>query len=393
MTARFCTKCGAKLLAEAQFCIECGASSAAGPGPRATPATLLPRYAPLLITVVVVAVGAVAVMVGLMNPKTAPPAPRRSEAPAAAGEGSMPPGHPPVQIPEEVKQTIRDLAAQAAAAPSDTAKWKQLAEVQLRAAQIELAYLADAESSYKRVLELEPQNLDVIRALGNITFDRKDTAKAIAYYQQYLDKKPDDLEVKTDLGTMQLTAGHADQALRTYEEVLKSDSKFFQAQFNTAIAYRSQGDAEKTAAALVKARDIAPDDATRTQVDQLIAHLKEQLAAPAGSAPMAPAAMPPGAPAAAAPGGSFQADAESLFRQNPVLGPKVQRVEWSGATAAKVVVRDFPMDQMGEEMRDMFTDRMKGRIREKKTTHKVTDSTRFEIFDEAAGRVVETITE
>ena len=386
MTARFCTGCGAKLLAEARFCVECGAESGGGPAARGPSVSWVPRYAPLLITLTVLLVGAVVVTVGVTNPKAAPPAPRRNEAPAAVGEGAMPPGHPPVQVPEEVKQTIRDLATQAAAAPSDVAKWKQLAEVQLRAGEIDLAYLADAESSYKHLLELEPQNLDVIRSLGNITFDRKETDQAIAYYQQYLKQQPDDLEVKTDLGTMQLSAGHVDAALLIYEEVLKINPKFFQAQFNTAIAYRTKGDAEKTATALEKARDMAPDDSTRTQVDQLLAHLKGQ-----------PPAAPAGAPAVAAPaavaGGTFQADTEALFKQNPVLGPKVQRVEWSSATSAKVVVRDFPMDQMGPEMRDMFTDRMKGRIREKKTAYKITDSTRFEIFDEASNHVVETITE
>jgi len=351
----------------------------------------LPRYAPLFVAITVLLVAAAAVTIGVMYPKTPPAAPRLKEAPAAEGEGTMPEGHPPVQIPEQVKQTIRDMTAQAAAAPSDLAKWKQLAEVQHRAGQIDPSYLGEAEGSYKHILEIEPQNLDAVRALGNIAYDRQDAGKAIEYYEQYLKQKPDDLEVQTDLGTMHLAGGRADEALRRYDEVLKVDPKFFQAQFNKAIAYRAQGDEAKTMDALDKARGMAPDEATRKQVDQLIARLKGQPlppVAPAG-APAAAAAAP--APAAA--GASFQADAESLFKTNPVLGPKVQRVEWTGATAARVLVRDFPMDQMGPEMKGMFSERMKGRIRDKKTLHKVSGSTSFEIVDEPSGRVMETLTE
>lgn len=386
MTAHYCTQCGAKLLAEARFCVECG--TAIGGARAATVAgTRLPRYAPLFVIVCVLALGSGAVLVGVSNPKTAPPAPKLKDPSAAEAEGSMPAGHPPVQIPEQVKQTIRDMAAQAQAAPTDVIKWKQAAEVQYRAGQIEATYLSEAEASYKHMLGLEPQNLEAIRALGNIAYDRQDAGKAIEYYEQYLKIKPGDLEVQTDLGTMHLAAGRADEALRRYDEVLKVDGKFFQAQFNKAIAFRSKGEEAKTMEALDQARAMAPDETTRTQVDQLIARLKGQ---PPPAAPMA--AAPPATPPAAT-GASFQADAEAIFKQNPVLGPKVQRVEWTGATAAKVFVRDFPMDQMGAEMKAMFSERMKGRIREKKTSHKVTEAARFEIIDEASGRVMETLSE
>ena len=51
------------------------------------------------------------------------------------------------------------------------------------------------------------------------------------------------------------------------------------------------------------------------------------------------------------------------------------------------------MDQMGDSMREMFADRMKGRIKEKKDAHKVAQATKFEIVDDPSGRVLTTITE
>lgn len=380
MSARFCTSCGAQLVAGARFCVECGSGvGASAPVKRTDVAAGLPRYAPLVVSLAVVVLAGIAITLGVLNPKQAPPAPR-PDGPVAP-EGSMPAGHPPVQIPEQVRQTIRDMSAQAAAAPDDLAKWKQLAEVQYRAAQIDPSFLGEAETSYRHVLEIAPNDLDAIRALGNVAYDRQDAGKAIEYYGEYLKQKPEDLEVKTDLGTMHLAAGRPDDAIGIYETVLRANPKLFQAQFNLAIAFRAKGDQSLTLAALEKARDLAPDEPTKSQVEQLLARLKGE--------------PPPTAtkPSATGTGSGFQADVEAIFKQNPVLGPKVQRVEWNDATSAKVFVREFPMDQMPPEMRSMFMDRMKGRLRDKKNTHQVTATSRFEMVDESSGRVMDTITE
>lgn len=374
--------------------MECGERQPGATTPRVGFSFPLSRYAPLFVVLTVLLVGGGAVLYGTMNPKTTASVPRHEAPPAASGapsgtaSGNLPQGHPPLEIPEQVKQTIRDMAQKATAAPDDIETWKRLAEVQYRAGQIEASYLTEAGVSYKHVLEHEPDNLEVLRSLGNIAFDQEQADTAAGYYQRYLKLKPDDLSVQTDLATMYLAGGKADQAIQAYESVLKTNPSFFQAQFNMAIAYRSLGDNDKMFAALEKARSMATDDAARTQVDQLLARAK---GLPPPGAPAAPAVAQ--APAAPAAGGTFQADAEALFRGNPILGPKVQRVEWSGAESAKVYVRDFPMDQMGDSMRAMFGDRMRGRIKEKKEAHQVTAQTKFELVDEPSGRVMETITE
>jgi len=292
---------------------------------------------------------------------------------------------------------MRDMATKAAAAPEDMDAWKRLAEVQYRASQLDPTFLSQAQQSYQHILEHEPNNLDAIHALGNIAFDMEQPDKAVEYYQRYLKQKPDDLEVQTDLGTMYLSANKTDEAIRIYEAVLKVNPSFFQAQFNMAIAYRTLGDSAKMLAALEKSRALAPDENLRAQVDRLIARAKGEPApgpAAAGGAPaMEAGGMPPPAAVPAAPAGTFQADAENIFRQNPILGPKVGRIEWSGAESAKVFVKGFPMDQMPPEMRNMFEDRMKGRIKEQKAAHQVTATTKFDLIDEPTGKVMDTITE
>ncbi|HXQ20920.1 MAG TPA: tetratricopeptide repeat protein [Candidatus Acidoferrales bacterium] len=403
MAALFCSNCGAKLLSEANFCVECGERLPGAKTPRRSGFSLpIQRYAPLFIILTVVALAGGAILFGMQSPKTAPATPGRSAPPPAGNtEGDLPAGHPPIAIPQEVKQVMQDMVKKADAAPDDLDTWKRLAEMQYRAGQLDANYLADAKASYQHVLEREPQNLDVIRNLGNIAFDQDDTATAIDFYQRYLKQKPDDLNVQTDLGTMYLAGGKADQAIQQYTSVLKVNPSFFQAQLNMGIAYRSLNQTDQAIAALEKARSLAPDDATRGQVDQLVARAKgEPEPAMAAQAPAGqmPPGQPPMAPAAAevapgAPAGTFQADAEAVFRQNPIMGPKVQRIEWNGTDSAKVYLAGFPIDQMGDTMRAMFADRMKQRIKEKKDAHNVTTAATFELIDEASGKVMDTITE
>ena len=383
---RFCASCGTKLTAGANFCVECGERLPGAVAARAGFSFPVQRYAPLLVLLAVLTVGGGAIVYGVWNPKTPPSVPRR-EAPAPGdASGNVPEGHPPIAIPDQVKQVMRELAQKAAAAPDDMDVWKRLAEVQYRAGQLAPAHLTEAAASYRHIVEHEPHNLEAIRNLGNIAFDQQQNDTAIDYYKQYLKQKPDDLDVQTDLGTMYLSAGKIEPALQQYEAVLKANSSFFQAQFNMAIAYRTMGKLDKTVEALEKARALAPDDKTRKQVDQMIAQAK-------GGAPPAPASEAAAAPAPAVAAGTFQADAEAVFRQNPILGPKVQRIEWADAASAKVYLRQFPMDQMGDDMRNMFIDRMKGRIKEKKDAYKVTAATKFDLIDEASGNVMGTITE
>jgi cytochrome c-type biogenesis protein CcmH/NrfG len=376
MSTRFCTQCGAKLLSDARFCAECG-QGLGGTTAARRPRVALERWAPALVLLAVVAVAGAAVLVGARSapPPNVPP-PRDSNADPAA----MPPGHPPVEVPEDVRKVIAKLVETAKSQPEDIQTWLQLGFVQYRAGQVDAAYLADAQATYTHILDREPENLDALRALGNIAFDRNDPARAMDYYRRYLKVKPDDLSVQTDLATMLLSGQKVEEALKAYQDVLRVDPNFFQAQFNLAIAYRAAGDDAKALAALTRARDIAADDATRQRVDALLARLKGE----------APAAQ--GGPAQAA-AGSLRTDVEAIFRSHPIVGSKLDRVDWTGDDHARVVLRDFPMDGMPPMVRSKFTDRIRGGVRDSKTRHQSSGPVTIELVDAASGRVMETVTE
>lgn len=391
--AKFCTQCGARLVGDARFCVECGAPATGGKRPQPV-AVSWSRYAPVLIVGAVVLVVGGAIVVGRLNPKTPPSVPGQGGAAAPGAEGQMPPGHPPITIPDDIKQTIRDMTKKAQAEPDNMQVWKQLAEVQYRAGQVEASYLAEAQLSFEHVLEHEADNPDVLRSLGNIAFDREQPDKAIDFYTRYLKLKPDDRNVQTDLATMQLAAGKADQAIAAYEKILAADPKFFQAQFNLGLAYHTAGKTAEAVTALKKARELASDDRSRQQVDRVLARLQGgESVAPA--APVANAAAPnapePGGSASEA--GTLQAGVESLFRTHPIMGPKLDRFEWKGADTVRVVLNDFPMTAMPEFVRQQLEDRLRSQIKEQKAAHKVTQTVQVEIVDDASGQVMDTISE
>jgi len=378
MENRFCWRCGAKLLPDARFCTTCGAASGAATR-KHRGRFPVERYAPAAVVGVVLLVAGIAIFLG--NRNAAPPAvvPPRD----GGGEG-LPAGHPPIQVPDDVRAVIDRMAEAAKKSPKDLDSWKQLGFVQYRAGQVDAKYLTSAEETYKHVLEIDPKDLDALRALGNIDFDREQPEHAMEYYRKYLEVKPDDLHVQTDLGTMMLSAKQTEAAIKTYQSVLKADPKFFQAQFNLAIAYRAAGEDEKALGALRHARDLAEDDATRKRVDELLARLTGE---------PVPAAAAQAAPPAAAGGGGIRADVESIFRSHPITGPKLERVDWPDDHTAKVVLRQFPMEGMPPFVRQKFVDHIREELKDKKAQDKVDGSIQIELVDADTGRVMETISE
>lgn len=390
--AQFCSQCGAKLLADANFCVECGAPAPGGKGRVPVGGQPIGRYAPALIVGLVVAIAGGAVAIGLLNPKTPPTVPGRQSnaAPAAAAApasappaGAVPEGHPPVALPDDIKQTMREMAKNAQAEPENMDLWKRLSEAQYRAGQIDPSFLADAEQSLQHVLEREPKNTDVLRNLGNVAFDREQPEKAITYYTKYLELKPEDESVQTDLNTMRLAAGQTDQAIAGYQQILAKNPKFFQAQFNLGFAYFRAGKQAESIAALTKARELAQDDRSRQQVDQVLARIKGGPASATGSA----ASLPADATA------TLKDGIEQFFRTHQIIGSKLDRFAWENDHSVKVMLHDFPMNAMPDFVRKQLGERIRGRIKEQKAAHQVTDPVEVQLVDSATGQTMETITE
>ena len=209
MANRFCASCGAKLLSGASFCVECGEPQ---PGARRHAASRRPLVAALRPavrgagragrrrrrrrlrdTVAQDAADGAArtnapARIGRARRQPCPKATRRSPSPRRSSKPSA--TWRPRPRPRPTTWTRGNTSPRCSTAPRNSIQ----------------TYLPQAQKSYEHVLEHEPNNLDVIHALGNIAFDMEQPDQAVDYYQRYLKEKPDDLEVQTDLGTMYLSA-------------------------------------------------------------------------------------------------------------------------------------------------------------------------------------------
>jgi len=427
MAFKFCPECGAAIEPESRFCTGCGQPI----GGRTASASGLPVAGiAALVSLVLLGGGfwlyfrlAPTPPRGLKPGEGAPPpaamgAPAAAPGAAAATTASGAP-HPQIELPDDIKKYIQQVEADAKAKPQDVAAWETAARVQYRASRLDPAYTDAATASYQHLLSIDPKNLEGLRGLGNVAYDRQERETAIEYYRKYLEVKPDDPEVRTDLGTMLFESGDVEGSQREFKSVIAKNPQFFQAYFNLGIVHEAQGDREAAKVELTKARDLATDDNVKTRISALISaaergvpfsqaaeeFVAQQQARAAGAAPAgAPAGMPAGAaPAAppmaggapaAAPAGdakSFPESVEQTFRGNPVAGPKVAKVEWLAPDKGRVVMNGFPMQAMPDAMRDMYLEKMTRGVRDGKTKFAISGPVKIEIVDGASGDVMATV--
>ena len=345
----------------------------------------------------ILAIGVVVTILIMRQMPARPSAPASAPPPAQnAGDGDsrgLPPGHPTVQIPKEALDFIKKIEQKATANPGDLKAWDELGNVTLRAAAFDPSYYPRAASAYAHVLKLDPENLDALRGMGNIDFDQRKFDQAIAAYEHYLAKKPDDPDVRTDLATMYLSTDNADQAVIQYKKVLAAHPQFFEAAFNLGVAYSQMNKPADARTAFDAALKIAPDADARNRVNQMIASLAN---APAGAPESAEAgATPPpiasGKPVVAA--GTFQGAMEQMLRALPIAGPKIQSLQWPAPTRTRVLMDNFPMDQMPPFAANKFMTDLKAGIDQVKSAHKIGGSVEVDICDAASCRVMQAVTE
>lgn len=310
----------------------------------------------------------------------------------------LPVGHPRVQLPTEARSFIDKIEKDAKAKPKDINAWNELGNVTMRAAMFDDSYYTTAETAYAHVLELDPNNTTALRGVGDIDYDTNKYDQAVAAYEHYLKEKPNDPEVRTDLGSMYLYTGNADQALIQYQRAIKLKPDMFQAYYNMGVAFAQENKNGDAQAALKKAYTLAPDDNARNQVKDLmgkIAGASGTLASlpGGGAAATSNEAAPPSQPAITTPATTFQGDLEKIVRAMPVVGPKVGSFQWPSKNKARMLMENFPMDQMPPFAKHKFLSDIKSSIDAAKKDYKVTDHVQLQIVDSASGHVMETVTE
>ncbi len=219
---RFCPHCGAPAIPKGKFCVECGRQLDPAAANRIGGLQLTVAFVGVFLGILIVGL----VVVYLIVPGT-PPATVASIPQAEPSSGSaetdakdLPAGHPKVELPADARRFIDQIEKDAAGKPNDIAAWNKFGEVALRAAMFDPSYYLKAQEAFAHSLNLDADNPDALRGIGNLNYDHKNYDQAIAAYEHYLKEKPDDPEVRTDLGTMYLYTNNPDQAVVQYKRAI-----------------------------------------------------------------------------------------------------------------------------------------------------------------------------
>jgi len=316
-------------------------------------------------------------------PQRAVPGSPEGRGPRAAGDASeLPPEHPPIELPQEAVKFIDELAAEAKAAPDSLDAWQRLARARYRAALIDPNYSPGAKEALDQVMRLDPANVEAVRTRGNLAYDAQDYAEAERQFTRYLELDPSDPGVKTDLASALLFQGNREKAKVLYREVIAARPDFVQAHLNLGIALHADGDREAATAALRAALEHAQTPEQRAQVEKIIA-LAEKRPSDADKG----GAKPPASNASS----DFQRDAESVLRRHPIVGPKIESIEWKGPAEAVVSIRGFPMDAMPPVVRNKFKSRANQELSDLAASGGLASSLRIDLVDAESGKVMDSL--
>ncbi|HTZ88861.1 MAG TPA: tetratricopeptide repeat protein [Alloacidobacterium sp.] len=149
------------------------------------------------------------------------------------------------------------------------------AEEQFKAAQkidpdseevvLNIAGLYSEQGDNKRAIQVlsslpeDDQTAKTLYALGQ-TYDQiKDTKNALIAYQKAFDLEPDNLDVERALAQAQLSEGQDDAALKSFKDVAAGDTSDPQSLLRIAEIERRQGKYDDALATLKKAKDLVSD--------------------------------------------------------------------------------------------------------------------------------------
>jgi tetratricopeptide (TPR) repeat protein len=92
--------------------------------------------------------------------------------------------------------------------------------------------LAYAEALYLRILDLDPQNVDIVFLLGTLYLQSGNPDAATTFFNKTIKLKPDHVEAHNNLGTVFQNLGKLDEALEEYNKAINLAPDYAEAFYN-----------------------------------------------------------------------------------------------------------------------------------------------------------------
>ena len=192
--------------------------------------------------------------------------------------------------------------------------------------------IMESISLYSKVLALDKNNKRALIAMGSISLESGVFDKAAYYYKRYLDLYPEDSRAAADLSLALIASGKKSEAVQLLQTTLQKDNTSFPAQFALAIAYRKIGKASKSKEAALAALQITDSQSSKKSAEDFLKMLSSEKAQTASST-----------------SDSLTSPASTISEfvtKHPILGPKLESIEWPSEKIAIVKLKNFPVSHM-----------------------------------------------
>ena len=129
-------------------------------------------------------------------------------------------------------------------------------------------------------LKADPKNTALLISVGNLYYDAKQYPTAIDYYKRLLAVTPADAAVRTDMATAYWFLSDADTAIAEFNKALSYAPNNPNTLFNLGLVqWKAKSDSKSAIANWQKLLATSPNYSEKAQVEQMLAEVKQQLAA------------------------------------------------------------------------------------------------------------------
>ncbi len=260
---------------------------------------------------------------------------------------------------------------------------------------------------YKKAVAAKPKFFQAYYNMGIAYAQENKPIEAASTLKQAMTLAPDDTARKqvTDL-IAKMSGAPITVAGASTQVASPQASPAAQASKAAAIPPLAKNAASSPAAKNMMAQ-AASSPAVKSTAAAVSSPAAKSIAAAAPSAAMSPAAVsakPAASPPAVQPGAEYTVGAaaesmkdfhgaiEQMVKGLPIAGPKVGSVQWPDQLKARVLMDNFPMDEMPPFAKTKFLTDLKTGIDTAKQDNNVSSPVELDIVDSASGRVMETIT-
>lgn len=141
-------------------------------------------------------------------------------------------------------------------------------------------------NEYERILEINPKDLEILTALGNVYYDISKWDKAVENYLKVLAMDSTNVDVRTDMGTAYKQMGLYDLAEREFKKGIEINPKHSKAHYNLGVVYHDHGRYKETLVEWEKSYELEQDPYFKETAKKNIEQLKQMSAESTLPAPL-----------------------------------------------------------------------------------------------------------